>query len=253
LPFVEHAGAFRSTQTPRGSSLPFAIGVHRPGADASAQLLQAPVQSESQHSPSTQWFEAHSAAVAQARPRSFGPHLLLTQACPASQSAFVVQEVVHWPAAQRKGAHVWTPGGLHVPRPSHVPGVLRFVPVHEDGMQVVSAAYFAQLPNPSHLPVVPQVAAVASLHTPRGSARPMSVGQQVPRRSGSAHETQPPPHATLQHTPSAQNFEAHSVLFAQFAPFILRPQLLATHAWPATHCPFCVQDSKQVFFVVSQL
>jgi hypothetical protein len=54
LPFVEQAVAFLSTQTSRGSSLPLAIGVHLPGADASAQLLHAPAHSESQHRPSMQ-------------------------------------------------------------------------------------------------------------------------------------------------------------------------------------------------------
>jgi hypothetical protein len=55
----------------------------------------------------------------------------------------------------------------------------------------------------------------------------------------------------LQQMPSAQNLEAHSVPFAQFAPFILRPQLPMTHAWPVTHCPFWVQVSKHAFFVAS--
>jgi hypothetical protein len=54
LPFVEQAAAVRSTQTPRGSTFPTGIGVHFPGAEASAQLRQAPVQVPSQQTPSTQ-------------------------------------------------------------------------------------------------------------------------------------------------------------------------------------------------------
>jgi hypothetical protein len=54
LPFVEQAAAVASLQTPRGSMLPAAVDVHLPGADASEQLRQEPVQSPSQHTPSTQ-------------------------------------------------------------------------------------------------------------------------------------------------------------------------------------------------------
>ena len=61
------------------------------------------------------------------------------------------------------------------------------------------------------------------------------MGQQVPRRPGNAHETQPPPHATLQQTLSAQNPDAQSALALHVAPFIFSPQLAATHCWPLTH------------------
>jgi hypothetical protein len=63
----------------------------------------------------------------------------------------------------------------------------------------------------------------------------------VPRRPGSAQLTQPPPHATLQQTPSAQNPDAQSALAVQVAPFIFLPQLAATQAWPITHWLDCVQ------------
>jgi hypothetical protein len=58
----------------------------------------------------------------------------------------------------------------------------------------------------------------------------------VPPRPGSAQDTQPPSHATLQQTESAQNPEAHSSPVAHFAPFIFLPQLCATHCRPDTHC-----------------
>jgi hypothetical protein len=51
------------------------------------------------------------------------------------------------------------------------------------------------------------------------------MGQHVPARPGSAHEMQPPSHATLQQTESAQKPEAHSSPDAHFAPFIFLPQL----------------------------
>ena len=79
-----------------------------------------------------------------------------------TQSPSVLQLSVHAPAAHRNGAQLSTPCGRHVPCPSHVPGVLRRVPVHEAAMHTVSAAYLSQLPNPSHLPVVPQLGAKAA-------------------------------------------------------------------------------------------
>ena len=40
-----------------------------------------------------------------------------------------------------------------------MPGVLRRVPVHDGAMHTVSGAYFVQPPNPSHVPVEPQLGA----------------------------------------------------------------------------------------------
>jgi hypothetical protein len=69
------------------------------------------------------------------------------------------------------------------------------------------------------------------------------MGQQVPLRSGRAHDTQPPWQATLQHTPSAQKPDAQSAFLAQFAPFIFSPQLALTHCWPLVHWLDWVHDS----------
>ena len=71
------------------------------------------------------------------------------------------------------------------------------------------------------------------------------MGQQVPSRPGSAHETQPPEHATLQHTPSAQNPDAQSAPALHVAPFIFLPQLPLTHCWFVTHWLDWAQASKQ--------
>jgi hypothetical protein len=59
-----------------------------------------------------------------------------------------------------------------VPTPSHVPGVLRRVPVQEGATHWVSAAYFSQPPKPSQAPVVPQLGAPMSLQIVRGSGTP---------------------------------------------------------------------------------
>jgi hypothetical protein len=87
---------------------------------------------------------------------------------------------------------------------------------------------------PSHAPVVPQVAAACTAHTPRGSGLLMSIGQHVPSRPGWLHVTHAPLHATLQHRPSAQKPEAHSLSFTQTAPRGLGPQLPATQRTPLT-------------------
>jgi hypothetical protein len=97
-PFVPQLPAPRSLQTCRLSIVPAAMGVHVPRADASAQLLHAPVQASLQQTPSTQKLDAQSEACLQAPPGVSGPQLLLTQATPGAQSAFVAHVVLHAPA-----------------------------------------------------------------------------------------------------------------------------------------------------------
>jgi len=120
------------------------------------------------------------------------------------------------------------PGALQVPTPSHVPAVFNRSPVHDGTTHTVSAAYFAHEPKPSHAPVWPQLAAPASLQTPRGSGLPESTGQHVPNRPVWLHETHAPLHSSEQHTPSTQKPDSHSALVAQLMPFILGPQLPLT-------------------------
>jgi hypothetical protein len=146
LPFVEQAAAVMSWHTPRGSLLPAAIDVHLPGVEAREQLRHAPVHAPSQHTPSTQWVERHSAPAEHGWPFCLGPHSPLTQACPISQSASLLQTLLHAPSTHLNGLQFCTPCGRHVPSPSQVPGVLRRVPVHEGAMHWVSAAYFSQPP-----------------------------------------------------------------------------------------------------------
>lgn len=131
LPSAAQLAAVMSVQTPRGSTLPAATSVHLPGADASAQLRQPPAQAVSQHVPSTQWVELHSVPAEHGCPFCLGPHRPLTQAWSISQSLSLRQTLLHDPSTHLKGLQFCTPGGWHVPTPSHVPGVLRRVPVHE--------------------------------------------------------------------------------------------------------------------------
>jgi hypothetical protein len=99
--------------------------------------------------------------------------------------------------AQAVPAHLYgqqfcTPGARQVPEPSQVPAVSRRVPAHDGGEQIVSAAYIAQPPKPSHVPVWPHEATPSSLQTPCGSGMPGSTGQHVPTRPTTLQLTQLP-------------------------------------------------------------
>jgi hypothetical protein len=60
---------------------------------------------------------------------------------------------------------------VQVPAPSHLPTVVCMPPAHDALTQTVVAAHFAQAPA-SHVPSVPQLAAVFTRQTPRGSGLP---------------------------------------------------------------------------------
>jgi hypothetical protein len=225
--------------------------VQRPSDEGRAQLRQAPAQASAQQTPSTQKLDAHSAAAAHTWPFCLGPQLPFTQARPAAQSALLVHLLLQAPPTQRNGGQSWTPGGRHVPWPSQVPGVLRRSPEHDAWMQMLSAAYFSQPPNPSQDPVWPQLAAPPSLQTLRGSGFPGSMGQQVPSCPTRLQDTHAPWHATEQQTPSVQNPDTQSVLVPQAAPFGLLPQLPLTHWRPVTQSLFLVQAEKQSFLAAS--
>jgi hypothetical protein len=127
-----------------------------------------------------------------------------------------------------------------------VPAVFSLSPAEQEAMtQMMSRGYLAQAPNPSQVPFVPHVADPSSLQRPRGSGEPRSMGQQVPSRPLRLHELQAPVQATLQHTPSAQCSEAHSLFALQAAPLIFLPQLPLTHLWPLTHWLSVAHWAKQ--------
>lgn len=60
----------------------------------------------------------------------------------------------------------------------------------------------------------------------------MGTGWQSPTAPSSLHDTHEAPHADPQHTPSAQDPEAHSVPAVHSAPLNFLPQLPATHLRP---------------------
>jgi hypothetical protein len=105
-------------------------------------------------------------------------------------------------------------------------------PEHEDGPQGLSDGYTEQVPKPSQVPVEPQVVGACFGHM--GWLRPSDSGVQVPGWPTRLHERHAPLQAVLQHTPSAQCPDAHSVFCSQTAPFIFRPQDPFTHLRPTT-------------------
>lgn len=139
------------------------------------------------------------------------------------------------------------PWGRQVPSPLQVPGVFIRSPVHEGATQTVSAAYLAQPPRPSQVPVWPQVDGSVAVQILWGSPAPSAVGQQVPTRPLWLQLTQGPLQATLQQNPSAQNPEAHWFAAVQTAPMGRLPQL------PFTHLTFAAQSASDEQVVTQAL
>jgi hypothetical protein len=237
----------------RRSSRPAAIGMQVPSADGSAQDRHGPTHAWSQQTPSTQWLLAQSAAAAHGWPRLFLPQLPFWQAMPATQSLSLVQRLMQAPSAQRYGAQFCMPGGRQLPRPLHVPAVIRRSPLQAGAVQTIWAAKRPHPPRPSHTPVVPQVAGACVAQTPCGSGPPASAGQQVPRRPCWLQLTQGPLQATLQQTPSVQKPDLHSLFAAHTAPPGLSPQLPFAQTTPVAQSALDRHVEAQLFVVGSQL
>src|SRR4030095_2141153 len=107
-------------------------------------------------------------------------------------------------------------------------------------------------PWPSREPVVPQVSRAWTAHKACGSGLFVSTGQQVPWRPGWLQVTHAPLQATLQHSPSAQNPDAHSLSLPHTAPRGLGPQLPATHCTLLTQFAADAQVDMHLFVVGSQ-
>src|SRR5262249_12854874 len=146
---------------------------------------------------------------------------------PVTQSALVVQLVLHVVAPHTYGLHDFSIPGAHVPEASQRPATVCAPMVHESIPHTVPAAYLRQAPAPSHCPSSPPVAMPASLHWPSGSM-PSGTFLHVPSLPGTAHDRQVPVQALMQHLPCAQNIEKHSSSLPQFAPSGFLPQLPLT-------------------------
>jgi hypothetical protein len=183
---------------------------------------QSPPQAASQHTPSTQKPEAHCVAAVHAAPLPCGgTQAPPTHTLPETQCELAVQGFLHAPEAQAYGAHAVPMPFTQAPVPLQILGVER-LPAHTLAPQPVPEAQSAQAPAPSQAPLVPQVEAAVAAHSSSGSA-PAAMGPQVPSVPlpflAAEQAWHVPPQATLQHTPSAQEPEAHCAPAVQAAPF----------------------------------
>jgi hypothetical protein len=252
LPSVPQVEAAVVMHIRRGSALPAGVSVHRPSIPGEAQVRQVPVQASLQHTPSTQLPFWQSVPAVQSWPStSFDPQLLFTQGWPSSQSASVAQTDGQSPLTQRKFPQSLDCGAVQVPSPSQVRAPFMVVAAGQVAEpHTVAAGNFAQVPKPSHSPVVPQVVDARAGQT--ASACPAGMGEQVPSRVGRPQERQSPVQAELQQYPSTQWVEAQSTSALQLAPFIFGPQVPATHLMPALQLASLTQLGEQAFVVGSQ-
>jgi hypothetical protein len=140
----------------------------------------------------------------------------------------VVIEHWYWPQS------VLLPG-LQTPKPSHMLAGVKVALLQDAVPQVLLLSTFWQAPVPSQLPVFPQaLVAVSSWQLLYGSL-PATTDAQVPSAtlvSFFLHELHVPAHLLLQHIPSTQLPNVHS--------------LSAAHVFPLSFC------AVQVLVVVSQ-
>jgi hypothetical protein len=147
----------------------------------------------------------------------------------------VAQGFLQAPAEHVYGAHAVPAPFTQAPPPLQIFGVERF-PAHTLAPQLVPEGQSAQAPAPSQEPVVPQVEADVAAHSSSGSL-PAAIGPQVPSAPppflAAEQAWQSPVQAALQHTPSAQKPEAHSLPAPHAAPSACG----GTHALPTQTRP----------------
>jgi hypothetical protein len=114
----------------------------------------------------------------------------------------------------------------------------------------VVSGYNAQAPDPSHRPVVPQLAALPAGQAESGSSAGMK--RQRPIQPVCAHETQGPSQVTLQHVPLEQWPEAQSLSAVHVKPLSFMPQLRTAHCCPAAHSALVAQLPSQKLELGSQ-
>jgi len=73
--------------------------VHFPAEPVALQASHCAVHAVSQQTPSTQWFDVHSAFPPQLSPSSFKWHAPLIQVPPGAQSVLAAHDVLHASAA----------------------------------------------------------------------------------------------------------------------------------------------------------
>jgi hypothetical protein len=180
-----------------------------------------------QQTPSAQTPEEHSSAAPQVWPFArFPPHKLLMHFTPCEQSPSPAQVVLQTPAAQPYWPQFCAAEAVHTPLPSHMEADLAPSAVHEPAAHIDWFDHTLHEPAPSHIPVVPQVAASFASQSFRGSL-PSCTLAQTPFAfpvCACKHERQEPLQAFSQQTPSTQESDAqcsffeHSIPWPSFTP-----------------------------------
>jgi hypothetical protein len=168
----------------------------------------------------------------------------------AVQSAFEVQLVRQPELLHTNRPQLVVVAVPHAPVPLQVFAGVKLLAAHTAPVQTVPAAYLRQAPAPSHVPSLPQLLAIWSVHWFSGSW-PAGTTLHVPRLPIWLHAWQVPLQAVAQHTPCAQTFEAQSVSAAHVAPFENLPHLPAPHGLGLTQSVADVHDVLHV--IASQL
>src|SRR5258708_6304691 len=218
---------------PRGSGMPAAMGQQVPSWPTRLHDTQAPLQVDSQQTPSKQWPSSHSSSLVQAAPLGLGPQLPFTQACPGEQSALVVQAAAQaflaW--SQGNGTQSFRLPGTQRPVPLQTLIPVTAAPSQVPARQVVPAGYCRQAPLPLQVPSSPQVATSDFLQV--SAARgltPAGAKVQVPIIPGTLQALQVSWQAETQQTPSTQKPLSQSESQPHTVPSVLRGAAAARQA-----------------------
>jgi hypothetical protein len=199
-------------------SWPAGTAAHVPIDVAIAHERQRPAHVVEQQTLCWQIPELHSLPVAQLDPLGLLPQLVPVQTFGEAQSAVVEHVVLHARLAvsQPYGSQSELVTVRQTPAPSHVRAGVSVEPVQLPCTHRVPLAYCWHAPIPLHMPLVPHVVAPASMHCVAGTGGiPAGMLLHVPAEDARAHDWQVPVHAVAQHTPWAQNPDAHSLAPAQ--------------------------------------
>lgn len=222
----------------------------RPGT---LQARHNPQALLAQHTPSTQFPPAHSAADVQVWPRALKlPHRPLPlQRLGGLQSALLAQRVrqARTEKSQVKGAQACgVPVGHAPPCPSQTADCVSVsVSVWQSAAaQDVPAWYWRHAPAPLHVPSCPQVLAAVTLHPPRASAVPAAMGAHVPREPAMLQARQALQVIDWQQTPSVQLALRQSEARLHALPSGSKPQVPPTHTFGAAQLASALHAARQV-------
>jgi hypothetical protein len=159
---------------------------------------------------------------------------------PGAQSASERQSGKHWPieVSQLNGAQMICGPAAQRPAPSQSSTSTTAPLWHVPAWQTVPTGYCRQLPCPSQVPSVPQVATSDLWQAARdGGAVPAGTNVQSPDAPGTLHALHVSVQALSQQTPSAQNPLSQSAAHPQAWPFATLPAFPPLHEISAPPSP----------------